>query len=142
MIENYDKKRSFVVANCDFIGKMLKCIKRYEISKKVSFMDELLSEMIVAVVVAVLGYVIGYMKERQINNKIEDTYVKYKLFFDVSGSVLKTVDEPLYKEVEEAITKMKTAYESDSFTIQAFNEIVKECADVFNRAQTLIKNRG
>ena len=36
---------------------------------------------------------------------------------------------------------MKEAYESTSFTTQAFTEIVKECKDVFDRAQILLKKR-
>lgn len=105
-------------------------------------MEHLLTEMIVAIVVAVIGYVVGLMKERQTNLKIEDAYAKYKLFFDVCGNVIKTIDADLYRELDEAITRMRVAYESEAFTVQAFNEIVKECADVFARAQILIKNRG
>lgn len=104
-------------------------------------MDSMLVELITAIVVAVIGYVIGIFKDRQYNLKVEDVYNKYKLIFDVSGVVIKTIDEKLYTEMEEAIAKMKEAYESTSFTTQAFNEIVKECKDVFDRAQILLKKR-
>jgi len=90
-------------------------------------MDEMFIEMITAIVVAVLGYVVGIIKDRQTNLKLEDTYVKYKMIFDVSGSVVKVIDEKLYREMDEAVAKMKEAYESPTFTTQAFNEIVKEC---------------
>ena len=104
-------------------------------------MSEQLLELIIAIIVAVIGYVIGIFKDRQYNIKVEDVYNKYKLLFDVSGAVIKTIDEKLYVEMEEAIAKMKEAYESTSFTTQAFNEIVKECKDVFDRAQILLKKR-
>jgi len=105
-------------------------------------MDTLLSEMIFAIVTAIIGYVVGVFKDRQYNLKMEDLYGKYKLFFDISGNVLKAVDEKLYGEIEEAIAKMKAAYESEAFTTKAFNEIVLECKDVFDRAQYVLKNRS
>ena len=105
-------------------------------------MDAMLSESIVAIVTAIIGYIVGKFKERQYNLKVEDLYSKYKLFFDISGSILKTMDAKLYSELEEAIAKMKGAYESESFTTQAFNEIVLECKDVFDRAQIILKNRS
>ena len=105
-------------------------------------MDAMLSELIVAVITALIGYIVGKFKERQYNLKVEDLYCKYKLLFDISGSVLQTMDAKLYTELEEAISRMKAAYESESFTTQAFNEIVLECKDVFDRAQVVLKNRG
>lgn len=99
-------------------------------------------EAIVAIVVAVIGYVVGLIKERQGNLLFEDTYMQYKLLFDVSGMVIKGIDEQLYMELEEAVAKMKEAYENPGFTTQAFNGIVKECKDVFDRAELLLKNRG
>lgn len=104
-------------------------------------MDSMLTEMIAAIVVAILGYVIGIIKDRQTNLNFEDKYARYKLLFDVSGTVIKAMDEKLYTEMEEAITKMKEAYESPTFTTQAFNSIIKECKDVFDRAQILLKKR-
>lgn len=102
----------------------------------------MLSEMIVAIMVAILGYVIGIIKDRQTNLNFEDKYVKYKLLFDVSGTVIKAMDNKLYTEMEEAIAKIKEAYESPTFTTQAFNSIIKECKDVFDRAQELLKKRA
>lgn len=104
-------------------------------------MDSMLSEMIIAIVVAIIAYITGIVKDRQVNLNFEDKFSKYKLIFDVSGTVIKSLDEKLYVEMEEAITKMKEAYESPTFTTQSFNEIVKECQDVFDRAQELLKNR-
>lgn len=101
-------------------------------------MDNLLVECIVAIVVAILGYIVGIFKDRQYELSIEDKYVKYKLIFDVSGAVVKTLDEKLYSEMEEAIVKMKQAYESPEFTTKMFQEIVKESTDVFDRVQELI----
>ena len=75
-------------------------------------MSEQLLELIIAIIVAVIGYVIGIFKDRQYNLKVEDVYNKYKLLFDVSGAVIKTVDEKLYVEMEEAIAKMKEAQEA------------------------------
>lgn len=105
-------------------------------------MDTLIYEIVVTIVTAVIGYFIGIFKERQYDIKIEDLYSKYKLFFKISGLMLKQVDEKLYYEIEEAINKMQTAYESESFTTKAFNEIVLECKDVFDRAQIVLKNRS
>lgn len=105
-------------------------------------MDEMLMEMIVTIVVAIIGYVIGIIKDRTTNLNLEDKYLKYKLLFDVSGVVIKTIDEKLYREMEEAIAKMKEAYESPAFTTKMFNQLVKECKDVFDRAQVLLKNRS
>ena len=102
----------------------------------------MLTEMITAIIVAILGYVIGIIKERQTNLNFEDKYVKYKLLFDVSGTVIKAMDNKLYTEMEEAIAKIKEAYESPTFTTQAFNSIIKECKDVFDRAQELLKKRA
>ena len=104
-------------------------------------MNEQLLELITAIIVAVIGYVIGIVKERQYDLAIEDKYSKYKLLFEVSGAVIKTVDEKLYVEIEEAIAKMDEAYKSPTFTTAAFNSIVKECKDVFDRAQILLKKR-
>ena len=105
-------------------------------------MNEQLLELITAIIVAVIGYVIGIVKERQYDLAIEDKYSKYKLVFDVSGAVIKTVDEKLYTEIEEAIAKMDEAYKSPTFTTAMFNSIVKESKDVFDRAQVLLKNRS
>ncbi|MBR4846071.1 MAG: hypothetical protein IKU98_06590 [Bacteroidaceae bacterium] len=105
-------------------------------------MEDLIVELVTSVVVAVLAFVVGIFRERQYDIKMEDVYVKNKLFFDVSGMVVKALDEKLYNEMEEAITKMKVAYESPTFTTASFNAIVKECKDVFDRAQVLIKSRG
>ena len=91
---------------------------------------------------AILGYVIGIIKDRQTNLNFEDKYVRYKLLFDVSGTVIKAMDNKLYTEMEEAIAKIKEAYESPTFTTQAFNSIIKECKDVFDRAQELLKKRA
>lgn len=102
----------------------------------------MLTEMITAIMVAILGYVIGIIKDRQTNLNFEDKYVKYKLLFDVSGTVIKAMDNKLYTEMEEAIAKIKEAYESPTFTTQAFNSIIKECKDVFDRAQELLKKRA
>ena len=102
----------------------------------------MLTETITAIMVAILGYVIGIIKDRQTNLNFEDKYVKYKLLFDVSGTVIKAMDNKLYTEMEEAIAKIKEAYESPTFTTQAFNSIIKECKDVFDRAQELLKKRA
>ena len=104
-------------------------------------MDSMLVELITAIVVAVIGYVVGIVKERQYDLAIEDTYSKYKLIFDISGTVIKMVDEKLYTEIEEAIAKMDEAYKSPTFTTAMFNQIVKESKDVFDRAQILLKKR-
>ena len=102
----------------------------------------MLTEMITAIMVAIIGYVIGIIKDRQTNLNFEDKYVRYKLLFDVSGTVIKAMDNKLYTEMEEAIAKIKEAYESPTFTTQAFNSIIKECKDVFDRAQELLKKRA
>ena len=102
----------------------------------------MLTETITAIMVAIIGYVIGIIKDRQTNLNFEDKYVKYKLLFDVSGTVIKAMDNKLYTEMEEAIAKIKEAYESPTFTTQAFNSIIKECKDVFDRAQELLKKRA
>ena len=102
----------------------------------------MLTETIVAIMVAIIGYVIGIIKDRQTNLNFEDKYVKYKLLFDVSGTVIKAMDNKLYTEMEEAIAKIKEAYESPTFTTQAFNSIIRECKDVFDRAQELLKKRA
>lgn len=102
----------------------------------------MLTEMITAIMVAIIGYIIGIIKDRQTNLNFEDKYVKYKLLFDVSGTVIKAMDNKLYTEMEEAIAKIKEAYESPTFTTQAFNSIIKECKDVFDRAQELLKKRA
>lgn len=102
----------------------------------------MLTEMIAYIMLAILGYVIGIIKDRQTNLNFEDKYVRYKLLFDVSGTVIKSMDNKLYTEMEEAIAKIKEAYESPTFTTQAFNSIIKECKDVFDRAQELLKKRA
>ena len=102
----------------------------------------MLTEMITAIMVAIIGYIIGIITDRQTNLNFEDKYVKYKLLFDVSGTVIKAMDNKLYTEMEEAIAKIKEAYESPTFTTQAFNSIIKECKDVFDRAQELLKKRA
>ena len=102
----------------------------------------MLTEMIAYIMLAILGYVIGIIKDRQTNLNFEDKYVRYKLLFDVSGTVIKAMDNKLYTEMEEAIAKIKEAYESPTFTTQAFNSIIKECKDVFDRAQELLKKRA
>ena len=105
-------------------------------------MDSTLMECVTAIVVAVIGYVIGIIKERQYDLALEDRYSKYKLIFDVSGSVLKVMDEKLYTEIEEAIAKMDEAYKSPTFTTAMFNQIVRESKDVFDRAQELLESRS
>lgn len=105
-------------------------------------MNEMLAELIVAIITAVIGYIIGIFKDRQYNLKVEGIYSKYKLLFKVSGAMLRVKDEQLYHEVEEAIERMQTAYQDESFTTKDFNEIVLECKDVFDRAQVVLNRRG
>lgn len=105
-------------------------------------MEDLIVELVTSIVVAVLAFIVGMFKERQYDIKMEDAYVKNKLLFDVSGMVIKALDEKLYNEMEDSVKKMQEAYESPKFTNKAFQEIVKECKDVFDRAQLLIKSRG
>lgn len=105
-------------------------------------MDSALIECVTGIIVAVVGYVIGVIKERQYDLAIEDRYSKYKLIFDVSGSVIKLMDEKLYTEIGEAVAKMDEAYKSPTFTTAMFNQIVKESKDVFDRAQELLESRS
>lgn len=104
-------------------------------------MDEIVYTLIVAVVCAVVSFAIGWTKRKGWDLKAEDLYSKYKLLFDISGNLIQTIDPTLYQEMKEAVEKMTEAYQSTSFTPDMFNEIVKECKDVFDRAQTLLGNR-
>ena len=105
-------------------------------------MDEIFYTLIVAVVCALISFVIGWTKRKGWDLKAEDLYSKYKLIFDISGNLVQTIDAQLYEEMKEAVEKMTEAYQSTSFTPDMFNEIVKECGDVFRRAQELIGNQG
>ena len=99
----------------------------------------LLGAVILAAITAVIGYGIGWSKKKGHDIMFEDIYAEHKLFFDVAGQMVKDIDEKLYKELEEAILAMKTAYESPAFTTEAFQEIIMECGDVFERAKEIIK---
>lgn len=104
-------------------------------------MDEIIYTVIVAIIVAVIGGVIGWTKRQGYDEKFENIYIKYKLIFDVSGTIVQAIDAQLYQEMKEALAKMKEAYESPEFTVSQFNEIVKECQDVFDRVNELLADR-
>lgn len=106
-------------------------------------MDEIVYTIIVAIIVAIIGAVIGWTKRAGWDTKFENIYIKYKLVFDVSGTLIKAYDEQLYNELAELLTKMKLAYESPEFTADEFNAIVKEGQDVIDRVEDLLaRHRG
>ena len=106
-------------------------------------MDEIIYTVIVAIIVAVISGVIGWTKRKGYDTKFENIYIKYKMVFEIAGALIKAYDEPLYNELNEALAKMKSAYESPEFTADQFNEIVKECQDVLNRVDELLnKHKG
>lgn len=105
-------------------------------------MDELWTELLVALLTAVISVAITWFRREAYDIKFEDLYSKYKMVFDVSGELVRALDEKLYEEMDDCVKKMKQAYESPEFTPSAFIGIVKECKDVFDRANELIKNRS
>lgn len=106
-------------------------------------MDEIIYTVIVAIVVALIGALIGWTKRKGYDTKFENIYIRYKMVFEITGALIKAYDEPLYNELNDALTKMKNAYESPEFTADQFNEIVKECQDVLNRVDELLnKHKG
>ena len=106
-------------------------------------MDEIIYTVIMAIIVALIGALIGWTKRKGYDTKFENIYIKYKMVFEIAGALVKTYDEALYNELNDALTKMKNAYESPEFTADQFNEIVKECQDVLNRVDELLnKHKG
>lgn len=105
-------------------------------------MESLWTELLVAVITALISVVITWTKKEQIDIAVEDKYAKYALVFQVSGELIRALDEKLYVEMDEALKKMRLAYQSPEFTTKMFQEIVKESKDVFDRANELIKNRS
>ena len=106
-------------------------------------MDEIIYTVIMAIIVALIGALIGWTKRKGYDTKFENIYIKYKMVFEIAGALIKTYDEALYNELNDALTKMKNAYESPEFTADQFNEIVKECQDVLNRVDELLnKHKG
>ena len=106
-------------------------------------MDEIIYTVIVAIIVALIGALIGWTKRKGYDTKFENIYIKYKMVFEIAGALIRTYDEALYNELNDALTKMKNAYESPEFTADQFNEIVKECQDVLNRVDELLnKHKG
>lgn len=106
-------------------------------------MDEIIYTVIVAIVVALIGALIGWTKRKGYDTKFENIYIRYKMVFEIAGALIKAYDEALYNELNDALTKMKNAYESPEFTADQFNEIVKECQDVLNRVDELLnKHKG
>lgn len=105
-------------------------------------METVFMELATAVASVLAGWIIGIIRERQVNLDLEDEYARCKLFLEVSGNVLEAIDPKLHAEVVEAVACMRNAYESEAFTQQAFNAIVKECRDVFVRARELVGNRS
>lgn len=106
-------------------------------------MDEIIYTVIVAIIVALIGALIGWTKRKGYDTKFENIYIRYKMVFEIAGALIRTYDEALYNELNEALTKMKNAYESPEFTADQFNEIVKECQDVLNRVDELLnKHKG
>lgn len=99
----------------------------------------ILGAVVLAVITAIIGYGIGWTKKKGYDIAFEDVYAEHRLFFEVAGQMVAEMDEKLYKELEEAVTAMRTAYESPSFTTESFQLIVAECEDVFQRARELIK---
>ena len=106
-------------------------------------MDEIIYTVIMAIIVALIGALIGWTKRKGYDTKFENIYIKYKMVFEIAGALIRTYDEALYNELNDALTKMKNAYESPEFTADQFNEIVKECQDVLNRVDELLnKHKG
>lgn len=106
-------------------------------------MDEIIYTVIVAIIVALIGALIGWTKRKGYDTKFENIYIKYKMVFEIAGALIKAYDEALYNELNDALTKMRSAYESPEFTADQFNEIVKECQDVLNRVDELLnKHKG
>ena len=106
-------------------------------------MDEIIYTVIMAIIVALIGALIGWTKRKGYDTKFENIYIKYKMVFEIAGALIRTYDEALFNELNDALTKMKNAYESPEFTADQFNEIVKECQDVLNRVDELLnKHKG
>lgn len=102
-------------------------------------MEGLLTEFLVAVLTAFVSIVLTWFRREAYDIRFEDLYSKYRMVFEVSGELVKAMDEKLYVEMGDCVQKMKQAYESPEFTPSMFNQIVKECKDVFDRAEQLLK---
>jgi len=105
-------------------------------------MDELWTELLVAIITAVISVAITWSKREGYDIKFEDKYMKYKMIFDISGELVRALDEQLYDEMADCVKLMTKAYESTEFTPSMFNQIVKESKDVFDRVNVLLKKRS
>ena len=105
-------------------------------------MEDLWTELLIAIISAVVSVFIGWFKRSDYDVKCEDLYAKYAMVFQVSGELVRALDEKLYVEMEDCIKKLTLAYQSPEFTPNMFNQIVKESKDVFDRVNELIKNRS
>ena len=103
---------------------------------------EFLAEFLVALVTAIISAVLTWVRKNAYDIKFEDLYVKYSMMFQVSGELVKSIDEKLYKEMEDCVKKLTLAYQSPEFTTAMFNSLVKEAQEVFDYVDDLLKNRG
>lgn len=104
-------------------------------------MDEMIYALIIGIACVVIGTAITWTKKKGYDDKVTDLYEKYRIVFTLSGALIKSVDEKLYNEMEEAINKMTEAYNSPNFTPSMLEDIIKECQDVFDRVQEIIDGK-
>ena len=105
-------------------------------------MNDVLMDILYVVVTAIVSVAVTWIKRESYDIQFEDKYCKYLMIFELSGGLVKMWDEKLYEEMAECVRLMKKAYTSPEFTPSAFNKIVKESKDVFDRVQELMKNRS
>lgn len=103
---------------------------------------EFLAEFLVALITATITAVLTWMRKNSYDIKFEDKYAKYSMLYQVSGEVVKSIDEKLYKEMEDCIKQLTLAYQSPEFTTSMFNSLVKEAQELFDYVEDLLKNRG
>lgn len=103
---------------------------------------EFLAEFLVALITAAISAILTWMRKNAHDIKFEDMYVKYSMMFQVSGELVKSIDEKLYKEMEDCVKKLTLAYQSPEFTTSMFNSLVKEAQELFDYIEDLLKNRG
>lgn len=101
-------------------------------------MDAILYTVIIGIACVVIGAGIYWFKKSGYDTKAEEVYKKYQYIFTFAGVLVKSIDEQLYKEMQEALDKMKEAYESGTVTPSELEEIIKECEDVYERVQELL----
>lgn len=104
-------------------------------------MDSFIYGIILAVIAVVLTYFITKSKGDNPNLTLKEKLKNYSTLFAIIGSVIKSVDEELYDEMDDVLKALNDLYDRGVVKSSDVQMLLDEAEDVFNRALELYNSR-